>query len=174
MATTAMNTYSYSILVKEGIHPPVTMREDGGEVFPGMPVTCTGETFPDVCLPDGAGDSVFGVAGLLENQDIGTVYTDNDEIPVYVCGHGAIVRMYHAANGGSIVAGDIIVAQTIEAAGHVEPLSKALEDTATAGDTDMATIWATQVIHLYSILGRAMETHASSGAVTPIKVSLSV
>jgi len=171
MATTAMNTYSYSILVKEGIHPPVTMVEDGGEVFPGMPVTCTGETWPDVALPDAAGDSVFGVAGLSENQDIGTVYTDDDEIPVYQCGAGAIVRMYHAGNGGSIVAGDILIAQGVEATGYVEPLSKGFQD-CVSGHT--STVMATAITHVYAIVGRAMETHASSGTVTPIKVLLSI
>jgi len=175
LATTKMSSLGYrDILVREGVHPPVTMTENGGEVFPGMPVTCAGETWDDVCLPDGAGDSVFGVAGLKENQDIDTVYTDDDEIPIYLCGSAAIVRMYHAANGGSIVAGDILVAQTIEAAGHVEPLAKALEDTVAAGDATMATIWATQVLHVFSLLGRAVETHASSGTTTPIKVILSV
>jgi len=172
MATTAMNTYSYSILVKEGIHPPVTMIENGGEVFPGMPVTCTGETWPDVCLPDGIGDSVFGVAGLLENQDIGTVYSDNSEIPVYLCGSGAIVRMYHAGNGGSVVAGDLMVAQTVEAAGHIETLAKALNDF--IADGSAGTILATQIKHVFSLVGRAMETLASSGTVTPIKVMLSI
>ena len=162
----------YDILVREGIHPPVTMREDGGEVFPGMPVTLTGETFPDVCLPDGVGDSVFGVAGLLENQDIGTVYTDNDEIPVYLCGGGAIVRMYHAANGGSIVAGDILVAQTLEHVGYVEPLAKAIDRIFVADYT--STVLATTIQHVLSLVGRAMETHASVGTVTPIKVLLSI
>lgn len=171
MATTAMNTHSFSILVKEGMHPPVTMIENGGEVFPGMPVTCTGETWPDVCLPDGVGDSVFGVAGLLENQDIGTVYTDNDEIPIYCTGDGAIVRMYHALNGGSIVAGDILVAQTHEHVGYVEPLSKAL-DALVADYT--STVLATTIKHIFSVVGRAMETHASCGTTTPIKVKLSI
>lgn len=171
MATTAMNTVSFSILVKEGIHPPVTMIVNGAEVFPGMPVTCQGETWPDVALPDAALDSVFGVAGLLENQDIGDVYTDNDEIPVHQCGAGAIVRMYHAGNGGSIVAGDILIAQGVEATGYVEPLSKGFD--VIVADYE-STVMATAITHLYAIVGRAMETHASSGTVTPIKVLLSI
>lgn len=173
MATTSMKSLGwYDILVREGIHPPVTMREDGGEVFPGYPVTVEGHTYPDVAKLDALGDPVFGVAGLLENQDIGTVYANNDEIPVYLCGSGAIVRMYHSLNGGSIIAGDILVAQAVEDAGHVEPLKKALADFITDGSA--GTILATQIKTFFSLLGRAMETHASTGTTTPIKVLLSI
>lgn len=173
MATTAMNTYSFSILVKEGIHPPVTMREDGGEVFPGHCVTCQGETWPDVCLPDGTGDSVFGIAGLLENQDIGTVYTDNDEIPVYTTGSGAIVRGYYDGDsGGSCVAGEILVTSARAAAGTVRSLKKSLEDF--VADGSAGTILATQILNLYGLVGRAMETFASTGTTTPIKILLSI
>lgn len=172
MATTAMSTYSFTILVKEGTHPPITLRCNGAEVFPGMPVTRNGHTYPDCALPDAIGESVVGVAGLLDNQDIDTVYSDNTEIPVYECGGGAIVRMYHAANGGSVVHGDIMVSQTIEAAGHVETLAKALTDFTAGGDT--LTMIATQIKNFFSIVGRAAETHASVGTVTPIKVLLSI
>lgn len=171
MATTAMTTKSYRILIESGGHPTVTMTEDGGEVFPGYPVTCQGETYNDVCIPDGIGDSVFGVAGLLPTQDIGTVYANNTEIPVHRTGCGDVVMMYHAANGGSIVAGEILVAQTVEHLGYVEPLRKAMLDAA-SGDT--LTMLATQMTHIFSIVGRAQETHASSGTVTPIRVLLSI
>jgi len=174
MATTAMNTYSYSILVKEGVHPPVTMTVHGSNIFPGMPVTCTGETWPDVGLPDAISDSVFGVAGLLENQDIGTVYADDAEIPVYTTGSAAIVRMYHKGtpSGGSIVAGDILVACGLEDAGHVAPLAKQI-DAIMEGDYT-STVLATTITILFSIVGRAQETHASAAANTPIKVLLSI
>ena len=172
MATTTMASLGYyDILEREGFHPPVNLRVNGSDVFPGMPVTSQGETHPDVCLPDGVGDSVCGVTGLLENQDIGTVYADNSEVPVYLTGHGAIVKVYHAPNGGSIVAGEILVAQTKEAVGFVETLRKATEDYVGGG---VCTILATQITHIYSLLGRAMETHASSGTTTPIKVCLSI
>jgi len=173
MATTAMKSLGwYDILVREGIHPPVTMIDNGGAVFPGYAVTCTGETFPDVSKADAIGDSVFGVAGLLENQDIGIVYTDNEEIPIYLTGSGAIVRMYHSLSGGSIVAGDILVANCTDGGGHVETLAHALTDFITDGSA--GTILATQIKVFFSLVGRAMETHASSGTTTPIKVLLSI
>lgn len=171
MATTAMNTYSLSIIVKEGIHPPVTRTTNGEEIFPGMPVTREGETYPDVCLPDALGDSVMGVAGLLENADIGTVYPTNTEIPIYLCGSAAQIRMYHAANGGSIVEGEILVAQGVEAAGYVESLKKSITDYTAA---HVGTILGTQITNFFAMIGRALETHASSGTVTPIKVMLSI
>lgn len=173
MATTTMKSLGFhDILVREGIHPPITVRLNAADIFPGMPLTTTGETFPDVALPDGIGDSVFVVAGLLENQDVDLVYGNNDEIPGYLCGSAAIVRMYHAGNGGSIVAGDILVSQTVEAVGYVEPLAKALNDF--IADGSAGTILATQIKHVFSLVGRAMETHASTGTVTPIRVMLSI
>jgi hypothetical protein len=167
-----MTTKSYRILVESGGHPTVTMTEDGGEVFPGYAVTCTGETYNDVCIPDAVGDSVFGVAGLLPTQDIGTVYANNAEIPIHRTGCGDVVMMYHAANGGSIVAGDILVSQTYEHLGYVETLAKALNDFIVDGSA--GTILATQIKHIFSLVGRSQETHASSGTVTPIRVLLSI
>ena len=173
MATTTMASLGfYDILVREGIHPPVTVTLNGADIFPGMPVTAEGETHPDVTLPDGIGDSVFCVTGLLENQDIGTVYGNNAEVPGYLCGSATIVRMYHAPNGGSIVRGDILVSQTVEAVGFVEPLAKALNDF--IADGSAGTILATQIKHVFSLVGRAMETHASTGTTTPIRVMLSI
>jgi len=161
------------ILVREGIHPPETMRDNGGAIFPGYVVTGTADTYPDVSKADSSGDNAFGVAGLFENQDIDTVYTDNDEIPIYRCGSGAIVWCYHSLKGGSIKHGDILVANTLDGGGHVEVLSQSFKD-ALALSTTIGTVFATQFINLYSLVGRAMETHASSGTTTPIKVLLSL
>jgi hypothetical protein len=172
MATTAMSTYSYSILVKEGMHPPVTRTVNGADIFPGMPVTCNGETFPDVCLPDARGESVFGVTGLLETQDIDTVYANNAEIPIYLTGSGAQVRMYASAtSGATITAGDIMVVDATAAVGYVETLMKAM-DALVADYT--STLLATTITRLFEIVGRAMETSASTGNARPIKVMLSI
>ncbi len=174
MATTTMESLGYrDILVRDGIHPPITMRVNGAsEVFPGFPVTVQGHTYPDCAKLDGIGDSCLGVAGLLENQIIGNTYADDAEIPVYECGSGAKVRMYHDLAGGSIIAGDILVAQAVDDSGHVEPLAKALNDF--IADGSAGTILATQIKHFFSLVGRAMETHASTGTTTPIKVLLSI
>lgn len=174
MATTTMASLGfYDILVREGMHPPITMRVNGADIFPGMPVTTQGETNTyDVCLPDAAGDSVVGVTGLLENQAIGVVYANNAEIPVYLTGSGAIVRMYHGkAVCGDITFGEILVAQSVEAVGHVESLRRALEGYTDAG---VCTVLATAIVHIFSIVGRAQETHASCADTEPIRVLLSI
>ena len=177
MATTTMASLGfYDILVREGIHPPITLRVNGAtEVFPGFPVTTQGHTYPDCAKLDGIGDSCIGVAGLLENQAIGATYADDEEIPVYECGSGAKVRMYHDLAGGSIVAGDILVAQAVDDSGHVEPLAKAINDFIADGTGGTGgTILATQIKHFFSLVGRAMETSASTGTTVPIKVLLSI
>ncbi len=176
MATTAMNTYSFSILVKDGFHPPVMMTENGGAAFPGFPLTTTGETYPDVSVADALGDNVVGVAGLIENADIGTVYATDTEIPVYRTGHGAQIRMYHDGDsGGEVRDGDIMCAATVTGLGHVRTLKKSLEDfiAAAAGGISV-TMLGTQIQHFFSILGRSMETIASTGTSVPIIISLSI
>jgi len=174
MGTTAMSGYTRKIVVHETPTARVTMIENGGEVFPGMPVTCTGETWPDVALPDAISDSVFGVAGVPPGCDVDTVIADNKEIPVYRTGSGAIVYMYHKGtpSGGSIVAGDILVACGVEDTGFVAPLAKQIDAITTADYT--STVLATTITFLFSIVGRAMETHASAANNTPIQVMLSI
>ena len=170
-----MNTYSFSILVKEGFQPPVTMIDNGGAIFPGYAVTCTGETWPDVSKANALGDNVFGVAGLLENADIGTVYATDTEIPIYKTGEGATVRMYHGLSSGAPYAGDIMVANCTDGGGHVEPLHHAIKDfiAAAAGGISV-TMLGTQIKTFFSIVGRAAETLASTGVTVPIKILLSV
>ena len=173
MATTTMASLGFSdIVVREGIHAPITLRTNGAEVFAGYPVTVSGHTWPDCAKLDAIGEPAIGVAGLNANQAIGVVIPTDTEIPVYLCGSAAIVRMYHSLNGGSVVAGDIMVGQAVEDAGHIEPLHKALNDF--IADGSAGTILATQIMHVFSIIGRALETHASTGTTTPIKVILSV
>ena len=176
MATTTMSEKGYrDILVREGFHPPVTMIENGGAIFPGYVVTSEGETFPDVAQPDLKGDTALGIAGLLENQDIDTVYTDNSEIPVYLCGCGAIVKCYLAPNGGAPTFGEIMVSQGLEALGYVETWETAIKDAIDDGTGGTGgTIWLTQVTSLYALVGRAMETLASTGKTAPLKILLSI
>lgn len=172
--STAMSGYTRRILVAKGVAGgEVTMRAGGAEVYPGHVVTCTGNTWPDVMLPDAITDSAFGIAGLNASQDIDTVYADNAEFPVYLCGSGAIVYGYHKGdpNSGNIVAGDILVAYGVTATGSVFPLSSALQDI--TGDTTN-TVLSTVIKKILAIVGRAMETQASAAAAVPIKIMLSI
>ena len=161
-------------MIREGFHPPVTMIENGGVIFPGYVVTTEGETYPDVAKPDLKGDTALGIAGLLENQDIDTVYATNSEIPIYLCGCGAIVKCYLAPNGGAPTFGEIMVSQGREDLGYVETWETAIKDAIAGADTNIGTIWATQVVSLYALVGRAMETFASTGKSEPLKILLSI
>jgi hypothetical protein len=169
-----MSGYTKKIVVHETPTARVTMIENGGAVFPGMTVTCTGETWPDVAKNDAIGDSTFGIAGVPPGADVDTVIADNTEIPVYRCGSGAIVYAYHKGtpSGGSCVAGDIMVACGLEDTGFIAPLAKQI-DAITAADYT-STVLATTITILFSIVGRAMETHASAANNVPIQIMLSV
>jgi len=150
----------------------MTRRANGAEIYPGHAVTSTGETAPDVCLPDAISDSCLGIAGVPDGADIDTVIADNAEFEVYLTGSGAIVYGYHmGATGGAVVAGDILCAHGESATGLLMPLSKALQDVV-ADHT--STVLATAITKLFALVGRAMETHASAAANTPIQVRLSI
>jgi len=138
--------------------------------YPGFPVTAAGQTAPDVIVPTAITNSVLGFAGCNANHDIDTIYADNDEIPVFLFGSGAIVYGYHkgTAGGGSIVEGDILVT-TIT--GSVIAISKAME--AVTGDVTN-TVLGTVLTKIWNICGRAAETHASAANTVPVKILLSV
>jgi len=171
--TTAMSGYTRKICVSDTQNARVTMIANGAEVYPGHCVTCQGETWPDVALPDAISDSVFGIAGVPPGADIDTVIGDNVEFTVYRCGSGAIVYGFHkgAAKGGSVVAGEIVCAYGAAANGAVIAANKIMA-AAIAGAT--ASVIATAVTKFYAMVGRAMETHASNTATQPIQIMLSV
>ena len=174
MASTAISGYTRRILVSKGVPGGiVTMRAGGAEIYPGHCVTCEGNTWPDVMLPDANTDSVFGIASCPPDKDIDTVLADNSEFDVYLCGSGAIVYGYRkgADGGGDTVAGDIMVAYGIAAAGSVVALKNALQDI--TGDC-ANTVMATQYKRMLAMVGRAVETLASSANTVPIKMILSV
>jgi len=163
--------HHYDILIREGSHPPYTMITDGTAVYPGLCLTGTGGTFPDVTVADAIGDNVCGIAGCLENQDIDTAYATNIEIPVYLTGHSAIVWGIAAPDNGLIEFGDILVCQTVETLGFVEPLKRAFKTWMAA---DSSTVLATAVNALFSLVGRAMETSASCATAEPLAIILSI
>jgi hypothetical protein len=169
-----MSGYTRTIVVHETPTARVSMIENGGALFPGMTCTCTGETWPDIAKPDAISDSVFGIVGVPPGKDVDTVIADNTEVPVFRTGSGAIVYAYHKGtpSGGSVVAGDIMVACGLEDTGFIAPLAKQL-DAITAADYT-STVLATTITILYSIVGRACETHASAANNVPIQIMLSV
>jgi len=150
------------------------MIENGGAIYPGFCVTCTGETWPDVAKPDAISDNVFGIAGVPPGADVDTVIANNVEFPVYRTGSGAIVYCYHkgTASGGAVEAGDILVSCGLEDTGFVAALAKQIYAITAADYT--STVLATTITFLFALVGRAMETHASAADNTPIQVMLSI
>lgn len=78
-------------------------------IFPGFPVTATGETDPDVVIVASADDQTTGVALCKPNHDIDTAYAAGEWIPVALRGSGAIVFTYMTANAGDCVVGTSII-----------------------------------------------------------------
>ena len=167
-----MAGYTRKIVVFEPPGSKKTMIANGAETYPGNAVTAEGETWPDFALPDAIGDSCFGIAGVPPGCDVDTVIGDNVETPIYLTGSGAIVYAYHkgAAGGGDVVIGDIMCSST-GATGKLIPLHKALAALVTE---DTVTVLATSITRLYTLVGRAMETHTSVTTHVPIQVRLSI
>jgi hypothetical protein len=158
------------ILVREGIFPPETMRDNGGVVYPGRVVTRQGQTGTDVIMPTAISDSAFGIAGLLENADINEVYADDVDFPVHRCGSGARVKAVQLGGAGPVVAGDIMISAG-DGSGKLMTLAKGLE--AIAADVT-TTVLATTMTHFFAIVGRAWETLASVATDEQLEVLLSI
>ncbi len=169
-----MSGYTRQIVVVHGHHGPVTRRMNQATAYPGLVVTAAAQTYPDIVMPTAAANSALGILGCNPNADIDTAYADNTEVPVYLCGSGAIVYGMHkgTGGGGDIVEGDILCAHGIGAAGQVVPLANALKDALVTDATN--TVIASALDHLFAIVGRAAETQASATNTVPIKVLLSV
>lgn len=90
MATTAMSTVTRQILYQHGHIGPDTYRTAAGTVFPGAAVS-VGTTLTKDCKLGVADGVCLGIAGLLPNHDIDTVYATGTAIPVYTVNSGAIV-----------------------------------------------------------------------------------
>ena len=107
MAVTAMSTVTRQILYKEGHTPPDTYREVGGTVFPGAAVQI-GTTLIKDCKLAVAHGVTMGIAGLLPNHDIDTVYTEGTSIPVYTKGSGAVVWTMFTKNVSAVASQPLV------------------------------------------------------------------
>ena len=119
MAVEAMSEFTRQILYKEGHTPPDTYREVGGTTFPGAAVVVgTAHTKDCKLCVDNA---VFlGIAGLLPNHDIDTVYSAGTSIPVYTKGSGAVVWAMFKTNIDAVASQPLIHGATAKT-GMVKP-----------------------------------------------------
>ena len=109
MAIEAFSEFTRQILYKEGHTPPDTYREVGGTTFPGAAVS-VGTTLTKDCKL-AVDNSVFlGIAGLLPNHDIDTVYSAGTSIPVYTKGSGAVVWALFKTNIDAVASMPLIQA----------------------------------------------------------------
>ena len=119
MAVEAMSTRTRQILFKEGHTPPDTYREVGGTVFPGAALN-VGTTLTKDCKLAVTTGVFLGIAGLLPNHDIDTVYTEGTAIPVYTKGCGAVVWAMFETNLDAVASQPLVASLTAKT-GFVKP-----------------------------------------------------
>ena len=119
MAVEAMSTRTRQILFREGHTPPDTYKEVGGTVFPGAAVS-VGTTLTKDCKLAVTNSVTLGIAGLLPNHDIDTVYAEGTSIPVYTKGCGAVVWGMFKTNVDAVASMPLIHSATAKT-GFVEP-----------------------------------------------------
>ena len=107
MAQLKMKDYTNTIMIE----PPrnawglQTVKIKGSDLYPGCPVTQTGETVPEVVSGGTANDVFYGV--LLDDADHGldVVYTAGDFVTCMMAGSGGACWTYLKANEGSVHVG---------------------------------------------------------------------
>ena len=119
MAVIAFSTVTRQILHTEGHTPPDTYREVGGTVFPGAAVS-VGTTLTKDCKLAVTNSVTLGIAGLLPDHDIDTVYAAGTAIPVYTKGCGAVVWAMFKTNVDAVASQPLIHSATAKT-GFIEP-----------------------------------------------------
>ena len=119
MAVVAFSTVTHQILYKEGTTGPDYYREVGGTTFPGAAVTVgtAGTKDCKLCVDT---SNFLGIAGLLPNHDINTVYAAGTTIPVYTKGCNAVVWAMFKTNIDAVASQPLIQAGTAKT-GFVTP-----------------------------------------------------
>ncbi len=119
MAVTAFSTVTHEILYKEGHTGPDYYKEVGGTVFPGASVS-VGTTLTKDCKLTVDNGVFLGIAGLLPDHDIDTVYTAGTTIPVYTKGCGAVVWAMFVTNLDAVASQPLVHGATAKT-GMVKP-----------------------------------------------------
>lgn len=174
MAKGTMAQYTGAILWQ----PPknaagmVSKRTNGASVFPGAVVTSSGETDPDVALPDGNDDVSEGIALNNADADIDTAFGDNTTITVLQVRSGGGAWGFVDDDEGAIEPWTALYSTGADDDGFLE----VLQVTAAPTTYDDATIqgiidYLEAAEHRY--VGRAATYQADQGSTdVPIKVLL--
>lgn len=111
MARLDLSTYANKVLIEAPCRAAgiKTFSATTTTIFPGYPVTATGETDPDVVVMGAADDMFTGVALCKPNHDIDTAYAAGEFFPVALRGSGAVVWTYLKTSGGACVVGQPVM-----------------------------------------------------------------
>ena len=85
-----------------------TFKVVGADIKPGIPVTQTGQTSPEIVTCGTAADVFLGVVLCMPNHDPDTAYTAGDRVDVAMSGSGAAVWTFLKQNEGDVFPGHIL------------------------------------------------------------------
>lgn len=174
MAKGTMSQYTSSIMW----HPPrheagmLPRRVNGAALYAGMVVTASGETDPDVYIPDGNDDVSLGIAMEQLDTAIDTAFADNSWIIVLTVRSGAGAWVFIDDDEGAIEPWTALYSTGADDDGYCEVLAV----TAAPTTYDDATIqgiidYLESAEHRY--VGRAATYQADQGTTdVPLKCLL--
>lgn len=147
-------------------------RTNGALVFPGAVVTATGESDPDVALPDGDDDVSLGIALDRADKDIDTVFPDNTWITALMVRSGGGAWVFADDAAGALEPWTALYNTGTDDDGTVEPLQVTAAPT-TYDDTTIQGIidYLESAEHRY--VGRAATAQGDQGSTdVPLKCLL--
>ena len=98
-------------------------RVNGSGLYPGMVVTETGQTAPDVYIPDGNDDVSLGIVLDNADADIDTAFSDNDVVTVAYVRSGAGVWGYLDDDEGALAIWTAVYSTGADDDGYLEKLA---------------------------------------------------
>jgi hypothetical protein len=174
MALGTMANYTGAIMWRSpnNIAGMSTRRVDGSALYPGFVVTATGETDPDVYIPDGNDDVSLGIALDRADKDIGTAFADNSWIQVLHVRSGGGAWGYVDDAAGALEPWTALYNTGADDDGLLEPLKVTAAPTTYDDATVQGIIdYLESAEHRY--VGRAATEQADQGSTdVPIKVLL--
>ena len=121
-----------------------TFTIKGADIYPGIPVTQTGETGSEIVSCATANDVFCGVVLCNPDHDPDTAYTAGDRVEVALNGSGAVVWTFVKAAVAALVVGHILHADAatptvyciIGEGGLFETVGRVIEASPTDGAND--------------------------------------
>lgn len=172
MAKGTMANYTGKILWRSPDNQAglISKRTNGTSVFPGAVVTSTGETDPDVALPDGDDDVSEGIALDRADMDIDSTFADDTTITVAQTRSGAGVWGFVDDDEGAIEPWTALYSTGADDDGYLEVLDTTSVPS-TYDDSTIQTIVDELGSAEHRYVGRAATHQGDQGSTdVPIKV----